>query len=122
MGSDVRLSGIKIGRVLNMSINPSNYDAEIDFIVDKQYKIPSDSSAEIIGNGFLGEKYIAVVPGSDTDFLPEGGKIEFTQSSISLESLIGKFIFGSTNTKKTPHEFAADNHSSENNHDDKNVH
>lgn len=96
IGADVRLSGLKIGSVTKMIINPKNYDAEVTLKIDKNYKIPQDSSAEIIGNGLLGDKYVAIVPGAESVYLSNNQKIEFTQSSISLESLIGKFIFGST--------------------------
>ncbi len=98
-GSDVKLSGIAIGKVMDMRINPTNYDAEVELLIESKYAIPIDSSAEIIGNGLLGEKYIAIVPGSDEEHLTQDDRIEFTQSSISLESLIGKFIFGSADAK-----------------------
>jgi phospholipid/cholesterol/gamma-HCH transport system substrate-binding protein len=100
VGSDVKLSGIKIGKVVALSIHPKNFNAIVEISLDNQQKLPVDSSAEIIGNGFLGDKYISIVPGSDESFLKDGDKIEFTQSSISIESLIGKFIFGYIDSKK----------------------
>ena len=57
-------------------------------------QVPADTTAEIIGNGLLGEKYVSLVPGSDAEMLKNGAKLEFTQSSVSLEGLLGKYIFG----------------------------
>ncbi|AEI88758.1 hypothetical protein midi_00451 [Candidatus Midichloria mitochondrii IricVA] len=67
--------------------------------IKQDIKLPIDTSAEIIGLGLMSDKYISLVPGSDGKYLNNGGVIEFTQSSLSLESLIGKFIFGGAEKK-----------------------
>ena len=95
LGSDVKLGGIRIGKVVGLSLDPQNYRAKISMRVSLDVKLPSDTTAEIIGNGLLGEKYVAIIPGSDEEFMQDEGLIMYTQSSVSLESLIGKFIFSS---------------------------
>jgi phospholipid/cholesterol/gamma-HCH transport system substrate-binding protein len=95
MGSDVKVGGIKVGKVIGQKLDESNYQAIIEMVITDGVKLPVDSTAEIIGNGLLGEKYIAVLPGADEEKIAAGGSIEFTQSAISLESLIGKFVFSS---------------------------
>ena len=95
LGTDVRVSGIKVGTVAKQIIDPETYMAVITMTVDGSIKIPNDSSAEIVGDGLLGSKYIAIVPGGAKETLSPGGEIKFTQSSVSLEQLIGKFVFGS---------------------------
>jgi phospholipid/cholesterol/gamma-HCH transport system substrate-binding protein len=92
--SDVKISGVKIGKVNSIDLDHKSYQAILKFNILDSIKIPSDSLAEIVGNGLLGEKYINIQAGADTDFLEDGGQIEFTQSSVSLESIIGKFMFG----------------------------
>jgi len=101
VGSLVKISGINIGKVVGQSLNNNNYYASVKIKINKDIKLPIDTSAEIVGLGFMGEKYISLVPGADNKYLSNGGSIEFTQSSLSLESLIGKFMF-SDNAKKTP--------------------
>lgn len=103
-GSDVKIGGVKIGKVLDLSLDLKSYHAVAKLQVKKDIWLPVDSTAEIIGNGLLGEKYISIIPGSESDHIANNGMIEFTQSSISLESLIGKFIFGNTskNAEATP--------------------
>ena len=59
-------------------------------------KLPKDSSAEVTSDGLLGGKFLSLTPGGDSTMLPPGGTITITQSSISLEQLLGKFIFSVT--------------------------
>jgi phospholipid/cholesterol/gamma-HCH transport system substrate-binding protein len=92
-GSDVRISGLKIGSVTSTSLNNNTYQANVSIALEKGVKIPEDSTAEIISAGLLGDKYIAIIPGGTDEYLQDGDKIKYTQSSISLESLIGKFMF-----------------------------
>lgn len=94
LGTDVRVSGIKVGAVAKQEIDPKTYMAVVTMNVDKKIQLPEDSSAEIVGDGLLGSKYIAIVPGGAEKMIPENGEIKFTQSSVSLEQLIGKFVFG----------------------------
>lgn len=99
LGSDVRIGGIKVGKVTALTIDPQTYQAVVEVNVISGIKLPVDTTAEIIGNGLLGEKYVALVPGSDSDMLKSGAKLEYTQSSISIEALLGKYIFGGDNKK-----------------------
>lgn len=93
VGSDVRLAGVKVGSVLSTGVDPKTYQADVTFSVQPSLQVPSDSSAEITTDGLLGSKYLALVPGGSDKMLADGGTVTITQSSISLEQLLGKFIF-----------------------------
>jgi phospholipid/cholesterol/gamma-HCH transport system substrate-binding protein len=93
IGSDVRISGIKVGVVSNQTLNPEDYRAAITLHLKDGVKVPADSTAAVVGDGLLGSKFVSIVPGGDETMLPSGGEITITQSSVSLESLIGKFMF-----------------------------
>lgn len=93
LGSDVRIGGIKVGVVSNLGLDPTSYEAIVTMTIRRNTKLPQDSGAAIVSNGLLGEKYIQLTPGGDDKMLADGGKIEFTQSAINLEELIGKFMF-----------------------------
>ena len=95
-GSDVRLAGVKIGTVLGTAIDPKTYLADVTLSVRADVKLPTDSSAEITSDGLLGGKYLALAPGGADAMLPAGGTITVTQGSVSLEQLLGKFIFSVT--------------------------
>ena len=64
---------------------------------NSQIKIPKDSSAEIVSDGIMGGKYLALVPGGDDVMLKANAQIEHTQSSVSLEAMIGQLIFSPKN-------------------------
>lgn len=93
LGSDVRVGGIKVGVVSELGLDPQTYEAVVKMQIRRDTKMPSDSSAAISSSGLLGEKFIQLTPGADENMLVEGGRIQFTQSSVSLEELIGKFMF-----------------------------
>ncbi len=92
-GADVRVGGIKIGVVENMSLDPQSYRAVANLRIRDDVKLPKDSSAAIQSSGLLGGKFIAIEPGGDDANLANGDKITFTQPSVSLEEMIGKFVF-----------------------------
>lgn len=95
-GADVRMSGVKIGSVIDQRIDPETYLAIVTMRVDSRIKLPRDTSAAITSEGLLGGRYIALVPGGDDRMLGEGGVITATQAAISLEDLLGRFIFSVT--------------------------
>lgn len=99
IGSDVRVGGIKVGSVTDQYLDSKNYKAVIEMNIGNGVRLPKDSSVSIIGDGLMGGKYVAVEPGGSEDYIVSGGEIKFTQDSISLEELIGKFAFGSIDDK-----------------------
>ena len=99
-GSDVRISGIKVGSVLATTLDPQTFLATVRMSVEPSVQLPDDSVAEIVSSGLLGDKYMSLVPGgSDKDLAP-GGQIKFTQSSVSIEHLIGQMMFSPPGGKK----------------------
>ncbi|MCH2546711.1 MAG: outer membrane lipid asymmetry maintenance protein MlaD [Alphaproteobacteria bacterium] len=92
-GSDVRIGGIKVGTITNMVLNPDTYRANVSMRFSSNVAIPDDSSASIVSEGLLGGKFIQVVPGADDRMLEAGSEIRYTQSSVNLEEMIGKFMF-----------------------------
>lgn len=96
-GSDVKMSGVKVGTITDIALDPETYLAIVTLTLNPNVHIPTDTSAEIVGDGLLGSKFLALVPGGEEDMIPEGGEIKHTQSSVSLEALIGKFIYNSEN-------------------------
>lgn len=92
-GSEVRIGGVKVGTVDTVGLNPESYQAQIHMTIAKDYMLPSDTTAAIVGESLLGGKFVALTPGGDEVLLKDNGVIEFTQSSVSLEQLLGKFVF-----------------------------
>jgi len=92
-GGDVRISGIKVGSVTSETLDPRTFLATVKISIDPKIKLPDDTVAEIVSAGLLGDKYLSLVPGGSDKMIPPGGKIKYTQSSVSLENLIGQMIF-----------------------------
>jgi phospholipid/cholesterol/gamma-HCH transport system substrate-binding protein len=101
LGSDVRVGGIKVGVVSDLQLDPKTYQAVVTLQVSEKTQIPSDSTAAVVGDGLLGSKYIKIEAGGDDAMLKEGGTIEFTQSSVNLEDLIGKMVFSGGGVDKS---------------------
>ncbi len=103
-GADVRIAGVKVGSVTGSSIDPTSFNAVVSMRVDRSLRLPNDSSAEVSSDGLLGGKYLSIVPGGADRALADGGRITETQGSVSLESLLGRFIFSVTqmNQPATP--------------------
>lgn len=92
-GSDVRISGIKVGSVIDQILDPETYRAEVRFTLRNDIQLPADTSAAVVSNGLLGGKYLALVPGGDIEMLEPGDEVTLTQSAVNLEDLIGHMIF-----------------------------
>jgi len=92
-GSDVRLSGVKVGTIKTIGLDPETYLAVVHINLSSDVELPKDSAAEIASESLLGGKFLALLPGGEEAVIPAGGEIMHTQAAISLESLIGQFIF-----------------------------
>ena len=103
-GADVRIAGVKVGSVTDSRIDPDSFGAVLTMRVDRTLRLPDDTSAEITSEGLLGGKYVSLVPGGSEKFLADGARITETQGSVSLESLLGRFIFSVTqmNSQQQP--------------------
>ena len=89
----VKSAGVVVGRVKAIGFDTNTYQALVTIDVDGQYQFPKDSSAKILTSGLLGEQYIGLDPGGDTEMLKSGDTITMTQSAIVLENLIGQFLY-----------------------------
>ena len=100
-GAAVTMAGVRIGRVSDIRIDRSTYEAHVTMRLASAYdNIPLDSTASILTAGLLGEQYIGLSPGGDEKSLASGDKIKITQSALVLENLIGQFVSSMAAGKK----------------------
>ena len=97
-GSDVRIGGVKIGSVTGISLDPATYFAVVRLSIDPDVKLPVDSVASVSTEGLLGGKYLGLTPGASDDMLKPGGRINHTEASVSLESMLGQVIYSLSNS------------------------
>ena len=92
VGTDVRLAGVKVGSITSLALNPTTFYADATVEIDKQIILPDDSAILVSSEGLLGGNYIEIVPGGSADVLAAGAEIEDTQGSVSLVTLLMRFV------------------------------
>ncbi|MGH7040962.1 MAG: outer membrane lipid asymmetry maintenance protein MlaD, partial [Acetobacteraceae bacterium] len=97
LGAPVRLAGVQVGRVDSEAVDPKTYLANVGMTIRHGVDLPKDSSVTVSSESLLGGEYLAIEPGADETMLRPGETITITQGAVSLEQLLGKFIFSATN-------------------------
>jgi phospholipid/cholesterol/gamma-HCH transport system substrate-binding protein len=113
--SPVKIGGVQVGEVTAINLDEANFKAIVKMRIYHQFnEIPDDSSAGIFTAGLLGDNYIAITPMYNTTFLKDGSVVEYTNSAMILEKLIGQFIYklGGDDKKSTDDKKTADDQKS----------
>ncbi len=92
-GAQVEISGVKVGKVASIGLDPVTYSSVIKMAVEQNVKIPEDTIASIKTAGIIGDKYVELKPGASETYLKSGEKIRDTEGSLDLEGLVSKYIF-----------------------------
>jgi phospholipid/cholesterol/gamma-HCH transport system substrate-binding protein len=90
----VAIAGVTVGQVIAIDLDPS-LRARVTLDVDPSLSLPSDTSAGIRTSGLLGDQYIALEPGAEDVLLVSDEEIAYTESALSIERLIGRFVHDS---------------------------
>jgi phospholipid/cholesterol/gamma-HCH transport system substrate-binding protein len=102
VGTDVRLSGIKIGTVTDLTLDPKTYLVTVHMNVRDDIKLPVDSSVLVTQAGFLGGQYLSITPGGDEKMMAAGAFFENAQGSIDVMNLVGRFATGAPTSNQAP--------------------
>jgi phospholipid/cholesterol/gamma-HCH transport system substrate-binding protein len=94
VGTDVRLAGVKVGSVTDVSLNPQTFRADTEILVQDGIDVPDDSAIVISSEGLLGGNYVEIVPGGSPVNFEAGAEMEEPQGAVSLVSLLMKFVSG----------------------------
>ena len=97
-GDHVKISGINVGKILNLELDIENYNAKVIVNLNDNIKVPDDSSARITSSSLLGGNFIDIIPGSSEKYLSYDDIIYDTKDSVSFTDLLGKAVF--SNNKK----------------------
>jgi phospholipid/cholesterol/gamma-HCH transport system substrate-binding protein len=89
----VKSAGVVVGRVERITFDNERYRARVVMKIDRRYQFPMDTSASILTSGLLGEQYVALEAGGDSENVKDGGSLKLTQSAVVLEKLIGQFLY-----------------------------
>jgi phospholipid/cholesterol/gamma-HCH transport system substrate-binding protein len=99
VGSDVRISGIKVGTITGETLDAKTYQAVVHFSVQPDLQLPDDSSAKVASQGLLGGNYLSLEVGASDKMLKPGEQVRYVQGSVNLMDLIGQAIFSFTSDK-----------------------
>ena len=102
VGTDVRLAGIKIGSISDLTLDPKTYMATVHMSIREDIKIPTDSSLKVTSAGILGSSYLAITPGGDEAVMKPGASFANAQGSIDVMGLVGRFIGGGNGDAPKP--------------------
>lgn len=97
-GSDVRISGIRVGTVSAQTLDQKNFQAKVTMSISPDVTLPKDTQAAIVSDGLLGAKYVNLTPGQSTEHIAPGGAVARAKDYQSLEDLVGQIIFAATNS------------------------
>lgn len=92
--SEIRISGITVGKVIDRRLDPDSYEAVVRLSLDSSVKLPLDTIAVIASDGLLGGKHLRLDLGGDEELIQPGQEILYTQSSPSIDSLISAMVHG----------------------------
>ena len=94
VGTDVRLGGVKVGTVTGLELNPTTFRADTVMTIDGELLLPEDTAVAISSEGLLGGNFVELLPGGSPFNLERGAEIQDTQSSVSLITLLLRFVSG----------------------------
>jgi phospholipid/cholesterol/gamma-HCH transport system substrate-binding protein len=95
-GADVRVAGVKVGAVSRIELDSKAYLAKVHVVINKDVKLPADSTAKITSSGLLGGQLVAIAPGGAVEDMKPGSEFQNTQGAVDLFGLIGQFVRPST--------------------------
>ena len=98
----VRSAGVVVGRVRQIQFDDQQYQALVLIDMDARYQFPKDTSAKILTSGLLGDNYVGLEPGGDTEMLKSADRIRMTQSAVVLENLISQFLYNKATEPSSP--------------------
>jgi len=102
IGTDVRLAGITVGTVSDLTLDPKTYLVTVHMNIREDIKLPLDSSVLVTQAGFLGGQYLSITPGGDEQMMAAGSFFENAQGSIDMMGLVGRFATGAATTNQPP--------------------
>lgn len=91
VGDAVMLSGIEVGTVAEMTLDPG-FRARVKLAIEDGIVLPADTAAAIHTDGLFGNKFVVLDPGGDDAMLAPGGVISYTQDAVIVGNLLDLII------------------------------
>jgi phospholipid/cholesterol/gamma-HCH transport system substrate-binding protein len=85
---NVKVAGVVVGKVKGIRVERGR--AVVDFVVNEDVKVPSDSAASIRWRNLLGQRFVYLDPGKASTTLQSGDRIEDTRAVVDLGQLFNR--------------------------------
>ncbi|MDR1489157.1 MAG: outer membrane lipid asymmetry maintenance protein MlaD [Desulfovibrio sp.] len=92
-GASVEIAGVRVGKVTRVKLG-KDFRAEVGMLIDPGVELSEDSIASVKTSGLIGDKFISLSPGGSKTLLAAGDELTETESSVDIEALISKYVFG----------------------------
>lgn len=99
-GASIEISGVPVGKVGSISLDKEMQVALVRLDISQEIELDEDVIAAVKTSGLIGDKYISLLSGGSEEILIAGDTILQTESTLDIESLIGKFVFGNVNKEE----------------------
>jgi phospholipid/cholesterol/gamma-HCH transport system substrate-binding protein len=90
VGSEVRVSGVKVGSITGLVLDPINYLATVHMNIQGKIKLPVDSTLQVMTSEIIGNPYVAIFPGKAAVMLPSNGMIARSCGSEDVMAMVGR--------------------------------
>ncbi|MCA1784447.1 MAG: outer membrane lipid asymmetry maintenance protein MlaD [Desulfobacteraceae bacterium] len=90
-GATVEIAGVSVGKVKQIRLEEN--DAKVVMEIKNNTRISDDTIASVRTKGIIGDKFIKLSPGWSEDYLTDQDVLMDTESAISIEELINKYLF-----------------------------
>ncbi|GGP75308.1 outer membrane lipid asymmetry maintenance protein MlaD [Shewanella ulleungensis] len=92
-GAFVEMSGVRVGLIQSITYDPKAYESVVKVSLDNTITVPDDSVASIRTSGIIGDRFLKISSGGSDINMEDGDEFIDTESSISIEELISKYMF-----------------------------
>lgn len=91
VSASVEIAGVPVGKVKKITLDEN--EALVQMEIKKGTRISDDTIASIRTKGIIGDKFVKLSPGGSDEMLQDNALLLDTESAISLEELVSKYIF-----------------------------
>lgn len=91
VGTDVRVAGVKVGRVSALDLDQDSYLARAELTLRQGVLLPIDTLAKVANENLLGGAFISLEPGAEDAMMSDGDSIILTQGAPDLLDLLQQF-------------------------------
>lgn len=91
IGTKIKIGGLDVGSV-KAQVLDEHYRIKLILKISYGIVIPDDSTIIVSTSGIIGGKYLKIQPGGSEEALKDKEEFEFTQSTMDLEDMIGRFL------------------------------